>query len=122
MWLLLLLFLGLHGVRPSQAVQVTFLNITAPYQGFTSTCISALNEVVSCDPKTADAGRDGRFESDATLTSVCTTGCNLALATWVQHVTTACGSSRYQDGQASVLAVALSQSVLEQYLVLCLKR
>ncbi len=123
MWcnLLLLLLLGLHRVRPSQAAQVAFFNITEPYQGFTSACITALNKVVSCDPKTVDAGKDGRFESDATLASVCTTACSLALATWVSSVTVACGTSRYQDGQASVLAVALSQSVLERYLVLCLK-
>ncbi len=123
MWLLwFLLFLGLHGVRPSRAAQVTFLNITAPYQGFPSACISALNAVVSCDPKTVEAGRDGRFESDATLASVCTTACTDSLVSWRQSVTVACGSSRYQDGQAFVLAAALTQSVFERYSVLCLKR
>ncbi len=123
MWFKLLLFLllGLHRVRPSQAAQVTFLNITASYQGFSSACISALNEAVSCDPKTVDAGRDGKFESDATLATVCTPACTLSLATWAQHVTVNCGTSRYQDGQASVLAAALGQSVLERYLLLCLK-
>jgi hypothetical protein len=119
--LLLLLFLGLLGVRPSHAQQVRFLNITAPYQNFTSTCISVLNQAVSCDPKVLDAGKDGKFESDTTLASVCTTTCASSLSTWVRRVLGACATSRYLDGKASVMAGALGQAVLERYNVLCLK-
>jgi hypothetical protein len=113
--LLLLLFLGLLGVRPAEAQQVRFLNITAPYQNFTSTCISVLNQAVSCDPKVLDAGKD------ETLASVCTTTCTSSLTTWVRRVLGACSTSRYLDGKASVLASALGQAVLERYSVLCLK-
>lgn len=119
--LMLLLLLGLHGVRRAQAQQVSFLNITAPYENFTPACISALNQVVNCDPKILEAGKDGRFESDSTLASVCTTTCTSSLTAWVQQVLGACGTSRYQDGQASVLASVLGQAVLERYSVLCLK-
>ncbi|KAH8895447.1 hypothetical protein GQ53DRAFT_839064 [Thozetella sp. PMI_491] len=118
LWLLLL---GLAAVRPSQAQQTSLLNITAPYQNLSTTCISVLNQAVVCDSRVRDAGTDGRFESDETLAAVCTTTCASSLALWVRRVAGACGTSRYTSGQASLLVAFMAESVLENYSVLCLK-
>ncbi|KAK4118090.1 carbohydrate-binding module family 50 protein [Parathielavia appendiculata] len=112
--LLWLLFLGLLSLRPSQAQQVSFLNITAPYHNLTTTCINVLNSFVSCDPKILDAGRNGKFESDATLATVCTTTCTSSLTSWVRRVLGACASSSYVEGQATVMAGFLGQTILER--------
>jgi len=106
---------------PSHAQQVNFMNITAPYQNFTTTCIGVLNQAVACDAKIKLTGRAGTFENDATLASVCTTACTNALTTWNRRVVQACSTSRYSDGRMSVLAAFLAQGVVEAYSALCLK-
>jgi hypothetical protein len=118
----LLLFVGLLGARPSQG-QVYFANLTAPFENFTPSCISVLNQAVDCDPKLLDAGRNGRFESDETLASVCTTACTNALTTWARRVAGACVAGRYpiHNGRGTVLASFLGQSTLERYYTLCVK-
>lgn len=106
----------------AQAQTVSFMNITAPYQNFTTTCIGILNQAVACDPKIALAGREGAFESDATLQSVCTSSCTNALLVWSRRVTQVCGTSRYStDGKISVLATILAQGVIEKYAALCVQ-
>lgn len=115
--LLALLFAG-H----AHSQTVSFINITAPYQNFTTTCIGILNQAVACDPKVAVAGRGGAFESDATLASVCTPTCTNALSVWSRRVTQVCGTSRYStDGKTSVLATFLAQGIVEAYAALCVQ-
>lgn len=121
MMLIFLLFSFLLGVKPSQAQQYSFLNITAPYHNFSSTCISVLNSVVPCSPKIADYGGSNAFPPNSVLTEVCTSTCASGLANWVRRAAGACGTSRFTDGTASYLAAYLAETVLESYSVLCLK-
>ncbi|KAK4108056.1 carbohydrate-binding module family 50 protein [Canariomyces notabilis] len=115
--LLALLFAG-H----AYAQTVNFMNITAPYQNFTTTCIGILNQAVACDSKIKLAGRAGAFESDATLASVCTASCTNALTIWARRVSQVCSTSRYStDGKTSVLATFLAQGIVETYSALCLQ-
>ena len=115
--LLALLFAG-H----AHAQSVNFMNITAPYQNFTTTCISILNQAVACDAKITLAGREGAFESDATLRSVCTASCTNALTLWSRRVAQVCSTSRYStDGKTSVLATFLAQGIVESYAALCVQ-
>ncbi|KAH7304438.1 hypothetical protein B0I35DRAFT_484484 [Stachybotrys elegans] len=93
-----LLFLGLCVISLVHAQSVTLLNITAPYEGFSASCISLLNQALACNKKLVDFGRGSEFYSEQTLTDI-----------------------RYKTGQASILASFIAQSVLEKYSVICLK-
>ncbi|KAM7184015.1 hypothetical protein V8F33_013246 [Rhypophila sp. PSN 637] len=114
-------FLGLLEVRQAQAQQVSFLNITAPYQNFTSSCISVLNQVLVCSPKLVDITSIDPFPADSLLTEVCTTTCANSLSLWVRRVAGSCGTARFTSGSASYLAAYMAETVLENYSKLCVK-
>lgn len=106
---------------PTIHAQVQILNVTTKeYPMLEARCLSVLNLVVNCDQAVTWAGR-GRFEEDATLTTLCTAVCTSALTTWHQRVTAAC-TARFNDGAGfMVLPQLWSEQYLEEYNLVCLQ-
>lgn len=102
--------------------QVHLVNITNPVNGLPSACIQVLNQAVTCDESIQWAGMDFRYESDETLTKLCTATCSNSLSTYLRRIAGACGTSRFEgtDG-LSYLPGYFAEVVLERHQTLCLK-
>jgi hypothetical protein len=115
------LFIFLCGLFPPPAVaQYQFYNLTTAGTDLSSTCVSVLNQAVSCDTAVSWAGK-GRYEDDATLATLCTTTCTNALSTWLRRVAGAC-TVRYNNGKGNaVLPAYWVESIVENYNIVCQK-
>ncbi|KEY68834.1 hypothetical protein S7711_09940 [Stachybotrys chartarum IBT 7711] len=100
---------------------VTIYNITEPVDGLSSTCIGVLNQAVNCHESLRSAGKDGRFESDQTLSSLCTSTCSTALSTFVRRIGQTCSNARIVDGEYSYHIAYGAQLFIERYNRVCLK-
>lgn len=109
-------------LTPVVIAQVQLLNITsALYPELSATCIAVLNQAVACDSSITWAGQ-GRFESDDTLSLLCTTACATALSTWQRRVIGAC-TTRFNNGAGSLVLPQLwPQVAIDQHNLLCLQQ
>lgn len=101
---------------------INIYNLTAPIPGLSDTCIGVLNQAVNCDESLATAGKGGRFESDATLSTLCVASCTTALSTYMRRISQSCGTARLpvRDGY-SYSANYGAQLYLERYNSVCFK-
>lgn len=100
---------------------VNIYNITEPIDGLSSTCIGVLNQPVNCHESLRTAGKDGRFESDQTLSSLCTNTCTTALSTLARRIGQTCSNARIVDGGYSYHVAYGLQIFVERYNRVCLK-
>lgn len=116
---LITLFLLLTAQLALGAVKI--YNITEPIDGLSSTCIGVLNQDVNCHESLRSAGKDGRFESDETLSSLCTSTCTNALSTFVRRIGQTCNNARIVDGGYSYHVTYGLELFIERYNRVCLK-
>jgi hypothetical protein len=115
-----LLYYLLGHLAAKATAQYQFYNLTAASTGISSTCLTVLNQAVTCDPSVAWAGQ-GRYEDDATLKALCTATCTKQLSIWLSRVTGAC-ITRYVDASGNaVLPAYWVESIVENYNLLCLQ-
>jgi hypothetical protein len=106
---------------PLILADVQILNVTASlYPTLSSTCLAVLNQAVACDSAVLWAGR-GRFEDDATLSTLCTSTCSTSLATWHRRVGQTCKDRVYNGGGYFVLPQLWSVQYLDEYNLVCLQ-
>jgi hypothetical protein len=68
------------------------------------------------------AGKKGRFESDDTLASLCTSDCTNALANWARRINGACGNSFINETNGDQIAPQyFVEDITEGYNELCFK-
>ncbi|KAI6084419.1 hypothetical protein F4821DRAFT_280044 [Hypoxylon rubiginosum] len=72
------------------AAQVHLSNVNTT--GLSATCIAVLQQSIACDPLLLQVGF-GRFETDATLSTVCTSSCATALTTYIRRINGAATTS-----------------------------
>jgi hypothetical protein len=120
---LILLLLFLWSFQHQEVfAQVALKKFPPIVPGLSDTCISVINQEIACNDSILWAGADGRFESDDTLSGLCTTACANALSTWQRRVLGACGSSRYETANGwAVLATLWPELALEDHNRVCLK-
>lgn len=101
------------------AAQVHLSNVNTT--GLSATCIAVLQQSIACDPLLLQVGF-GRFETDATLSTVCTSSCATALTTYIRRINGACGTTRYDGGDGYFyLAPFAAESAYERYQTTCLQ-
>ncbi|KAF2733509.1 hypothetical protein EJ04DRAFT_439015, partial [Polyplosphaeria fusca] len=107
----------------SQSLQL--YNFTTASSGLSSTCVSVLNQAVTCDESLEVRyslwRRRHRYEDDTTLSTLCTTTCTNALTTWLRRVAGAC-MTRFVSSQGdAILPAYWVEKVLERYNLICLQ-
>ncbi|TDZ32582.1 LysM domain-containing protein [Colletotrichum spinosum] len=111
----------LAGHIPGALGLVYLANITNTPDGLASSCVTVLKQGVDCDPALLDID-PAFYETDAVLSSLCTTACTTALTTYQRRVVGACGTSRYTDHEGwSYLASYDFQERYEAYQAVCLQ-
>lgn len=102
------------------SAQVQIYNLTVADTNLSSTCVGVLNQNVNCDASIQWVGYNGRYESAATLSTLCTTGCSSALSTWLRRVAGAC-TTRYNDTQSGnlILPALWAEAVIEHHNLVC---
>ncbi|ORY04390.1 hypothetical protein BCR34DRAFT_57224 [Clohesyomyces aquaticus] len=104
----------------SAVAQYQFYNLTTTDTNLSSTCVTVLNQAVTCNASIEWAGR-GRFEDDETLQGLCTSSCTTSLLAWLRRASGAC-TVRYNDGKGSATLPALwVETVVENYNLTCLQ-
>ncbi|KAK1756635.1 carbohydrate-binding module family 50 protein [Echria macrotheca] len=94
---------------------------TWPIDGLSSSCISVLNQGISCDPYLLDASPD-KWEPESVLKNLCTPACDSAWATYLRRINGACGTSRYDGGDGFLYLPAREvEPFYETYRQVCLK-
>lgn len=107
---------GLYGLAAA-VINLSNVNTT----GLSATCISVLKQSVACDPLLLQVGF-GRYEDDATLSTVCTSSCAAAMTTYIRRIDRACGTARYNGGDGYFYLAAFgAESTYERYQTTCLQ-
>ncbi len=108
-----------------QSVQLVTYNSGST--NISSTCVSVINQNVSCDPLLAELGQRGLpygvnlFLTSTQLSSLCTSACSSSLSTWERRIGGACGTSLWpalDGGQVSLPSIA--ELYVEVYHSFCL--
>ena len=111
----------------STAAQIPLLNITqTQYPSISSSCISVLNQNVSCTRAIYNVQQENalglsRYYTNATLTPLCNSTCTSGLATWHRRVVGACANVRVPTSSGSqMLVIQWAQEYLEAHTSTCL--